>query len=89
MLGRFEERRLSCIEIKMEKHSFFCSMELLLLYCMRMTELYQVDEKYLIDREEETKMMNIWRISEDRNKSNISLVKFILNCRKNIIKMNI
>lgn len=34
-------------------------MELLLLYCMRMTELYQVDEKYLIDREEETKMMNI------------------------------
>lgn len=49
-------------------------MELLLLYCMRMTELYQVDEKYLIGREEETKMMNIWRISEDRNKSNISLV---------------
>ena len=52
MLGRFEERRLCCIEIKMEKHSFFCLMGLLLLYCMGVTELYQVDEEYSIDREE-------------------------------------
>lgn len=49
---------------------------------MRMTELYQVDEKYLIDREEETKMMNIWRISEDRNKSNISLVKIYIELQE-------
>lgn len=66
----------------MKKHSFFYSMELLLLYCMRMTELYQVDEKYLIGREEETKMMNIWRISEDRNKSNISLVKIYIELQE-------
>lgn len=50
MLGRFEERRLCCIEIKMEKNLFFLFNRVIIIVLYASDRIgYQVDETKMND----------------------------------------